>query len=366
MDLFNLPLIYLQRRDKLRSLLVRKNLDALLVAQDKNRFYLSGFELHDPQLDESAGRLVITKDGDDWLATDSRYEEAAKKLWPNDRIFIYGSDAAKDISALLKKLGVRIGLEAGATSLNFGICLQKYSRGITLEPSDGLVEELRRIKDPYEIASLEKSFAINNKLFNYMENEIRANKINGVEEVELSWQIEKFFRENGAQELAFANIVASGAGAAQPHYIPGKQPILTEAPLLLDVGCRADNYCSDQTRTFWVGKTPSAEFSKMLSLVRKAQKEAMAIMRPGVACAQIYAAAREVFKNAGVEKAFNHGLGHGVGLQTHEAPTLSPRSDSILEQGMTVTVEPGLYFPEWGGVRWEYTVLVEEHGIRIL
>ncbi len=366
MQSFDMPAIYGARREKLRQSMARKNLDALLISNDKNRFYLSGFELHDPQFDESAGRLIITRDGKDWLATDSRYKEAAKKLWPEDRTLIYGGDVARDIAALLQKLGARIGIEARATSLYFGACLQNEGRGISLEPADGLVEELRRIKEPCEIAALEHSFLLNHKLMHWVENEIAAGHMGGSAEQDFSWQIEKFFRENGAQDLAFANIVATGRNAAQPHAVPGTDVISSGAPLLIDVGCRAMDYCSDQTRTFWIGEKPAPVFARTLALVREAQENAMKIMRPGVPCAKVYAQALEVFKNAGVEKAFNHGLGHGVGLQTHEEPSLSPRSTQALEAGMTVTVEPGLYFPDWGGVRWEYTVLVEENGVRIL
>ena len=239
--------IYAARRERLRRAMRARGLDALLVSQAANRFYLSGFELHDPQCNESAGRL-----------------------------------------------------EPGRT------------------------------------------------------------------EKELSWAIERFFRENGAEELAFANIVAGGRNAALPHAIPGEDAVTENCLVLIDVGCRVDAYCSDQTRTFWAGDAPAPEFRRTLALVREAQEAALKKMRPGLSLREVYALARAVFEKAGVAEAFTHGLGHGVGLETHEAPSLSPRAEGVLEPGMVVTVEPGLYYSAWGGVRWEYTVLVEEGGVRIL
>ncbi|MDE5832098.1 MAG: M24 family metallopeptidase, partial [Desulfovibrio sp.] len=138
------------------------------------------------------------------------------------------------------------------------------------------------------------------------------------------------------------------------------------AELLVDLGCRADNYCSDQTRTWRVGRAPAPAFDKTMELVRKAQDESIAMMRPGVKCADVYKKALEIFEKEGQGKAFNHALGHGIGLLTHEAPSLSPRSETTLEEGMVVTVEPGLYYADWGGVRWENTVVVTRDGAEIL
>ena len=347
--------IYAARRDRLRRAMRARGLDALLVSQAANRFYLSGFELHDPQCNESAGRLVITADGRDWLATDARYLDAAGRLWDRDSVFIYGGDAARDLHSLLRRCGGRVGLEARGVSLAFARALSQAGADPRFEAADGLVERLRRIKEPCEIAALERSFALNHKLLQWVEGQLEP----GRTEAELSWAIERFFRENGASELAFANI-------ALPHAIPGADAVTENCPVLVDVGCRVDGYCSDQTRTFWAGDAPTPEFRRTMSLVREAQEAALKKMRPGLPLAEAYALARAVFEKAGVADAFTHGLGHGVGLETHEAPSLSPRAEGLLEPGMVVTVEPGLYYPAWGGVRWEYTVLVEEDGVRIL
>lgn len=358
--------MYARRRDRLRRLMAARGLDALLVSRAANRFYLSGFELHDPQCNESAGRLVITADGGDWLATDSRYADAAARLWDRERVFLYGGDAAGDLARLLRRCGARAGFEAQGVSHAFARNLAaRAGRFPSLEAADGLVERLRRIKEPEEIAAMERSFALNHRLLRHVEEGLARGDWRGREERELAWEIERFFRENGAEGLAFASIVAAGPNGALPHAIPGAARIPAEGPVLVDVGCRVEGYCSDQTRTFWAGDAPGPEFSRALALVRAAQAEALAVMRPGLALADVYAAARAVFAREGVEDHFTHGLGHGVGLETHEAPSLSPRAAGALEPGMTVTVEPGLYYPRWGGVRWEHTVLVTEDGVRV-
>lgn len=347
------------RRERLRRLMLGRNLDALLVSYAANRFYLSGFELHDPQFNESAGVLVITRDGRDWLATDARYKDASLRLWDQDRVFIYKSQA-DELPELLRRCGSHIGFEARAVS--HATARKLSGRGLWLEAADGLVERLRKLKDKFEIAALERSFAINHQLLEWIGGEL----VPGRSEAETSWLIERYFRENGASELAFASIVAVGPNSALPHAIPGHDKIMENGPVLIDVGCRVDDYCSDQTRTFWVGNKQTDEFARTMDLVRQSQDAALKIIRPGLEFADAYHAACQVFEQAGVREYFTHGLGHGVGLETHEAPSLSPRARGKLEAGMTVTVEPGLYYPQWGGIRWEYTVLVEDDGPRIL
>lgn len=351
---------YAERREEVRRRMRAEGLSALLVSHAANRYYLSGFELHDCQCNESSGRLILMADGKDWLCTDARYEGMAQSLWDADRIFIYSGNAAKQIADLLKsEVKGRIGLESCCVSLQF---YQEMSATLPMEAADGLVEAVRLIKDKAEIAALERSFAINHALMRWVGQQCTVGK----SEKALSWEIEKFFREQGAEELAFANIVAIGRNGALPHAIPGETCITENCPVLIDVGCRADSYCSDQTRSFWVGNAPSPAFERTLALVQQAQQAAIACMRPGVLMKDVYFAARAVFEKAGVAEHFTHGLGHGVGLETHEAPSLNPRSNAALCEGMVVTVEPGLYYPEWGGVRWEYTVLVTEDGVRVL
>ena len=335
-------------------------LDALLISHAPNRYYLSGFELHDPQCNESAGHLCITARGRDWLCTDARYLDAAKRLWDENNIFIYKGNGLAQLRTLLRQeAGGRIGVERHILSAD---AVRELGHGLCLVGAQSLVEDMRIIKDAAEIAAMQRSAKLNHRLMEWLYPRLTP----GRTEAEISWDIEVYFREHGASELAFANIVAAGPNGALPHYNPGPVPLPAEGPVLIDVGARLDNYCSDQSRTFWIGDTPTPNFMVSMQIVRIAQEAAIAAMRPGMTAAQAYALAYDVFANEGVEAAFTHGLGHGVGLETHEAPSLSPRCHTVLRPGMVVTVEPGLYYPEWGGVRREHMVLVEEEGVRIL
>lgn len=358
--------IFARRRNRLREKIIGKGLDALVVSSAPNRFYLSGFERHDSQPGESSGILVICADGEDWLLTDSRYALAAEKAWPAERIRIYKRQE-KSLAQLLGACANLAGMEFNNLSWDY-VSTMKRQLGsrVFLRAADGFVESLREIKDLSEIQALRQSFRLNHQMLDWLEQKFLKELPQSMREKDLAWEIERFFRERGAQELAFSTIVATGRKSAEPHAIPSEDKIKNDAPLLVDAGCRVNNYCSDQTRTWWPGANPPPEFSTCMDLVRAAQQAAMDIMRPGVECRSVYDAARKVFEKAGVADHFTHGLGHGVGLETHEAPRLSPTSTDILAEGMTVTVEPGLYYPEWGGIRWEYTVLVTDKGIEIL
>ncbi|MCH5276959.1 MAG: aminopeptidase P family protein [Desulfovibrionaceae bacterium] len=352
---------FAERRERLRRLMAREGLDALLVSHPANRYYLSGFELHDGQCNESSGCLLLTRGGQDWLCTDSRYEEAAAGLWERERVFLYQGSPAEDVRALIRdKVSGTTGFEAKILSWDY---VRRIEPGLTLREADGLVEELRVIKDDMEIARLERSVRLNHDMLAWLPSILTA----GRSEADIAWAMEKYYRENGASENSFPPIVAKDAHAALPHYRPDKPAVLTpNCHVLVDQGARVDQYCSDQTRTFWVGDKPSDRFLKVLESVREAQRRAIAHIRPGVSGREVHQVAVDFFASRGQEKAFTHSLGHGVGLETHEEPRLSPRSTTKLRPGMIVTVEPGLYYPGWGGARWEYMVLVTEDGCRVL
>ncbi len=352
--------IYELRRNKIREKMHMHGLDALLISHAANRFYLSGFELHDPQFNESSGYLLLTKSGKDWICTDARYLGAASRIWDEDYIFIYGGNSAGALRKFIReKVCGRIGIEQNSLSVDF---YRELGLGLALSSAQGLVESSRIIKDADEIASLKKSCVLNHRLMEWVYNELHI----GRTEADLSWGIEKFFRENGASELAFSNIVAVGPNSALPHYVPGQTVITDNCPILIDVGARLDNYCSDQSRTFWVGNENSVDFMLTQQLVRTAHEAALSAITPGKKCSEIYAEAYNVFVDEGVAEFFTHSLGHGIGLETHEAPSLSPRCHTVLQAGMVITVEPGLYYTEWGGVRREFMVLVKEEGYEIL
>lgn len=351
---------YQKRRENIREKLAEEHLSALLVSYPTNRFYLSGFELHDGQCNESSGHILIQKNGKDILFTDSRFYEAAKSLWEEENIIIY-SDQTEDIRKYLKDtVQGKIGFESKIISQHF---YGHLSQGTELEPADGIVEELRIIKDEQEIKALKESAAINHKLFNWLPSIFAEGK----SEADIALEIEMFFRKHGAAENSFPPIVAINRNAARPHHIPSTDAKITEnCHILVDAGARYHDYCSDQTRTFWFGGKMDARFKTMLEQVQEAQQEAIKILAPGLPCSEAHIKALKTFERYGTHKAFTHSIGHGVGLDTHEEPRLSLRSKRILQPNMIVTAEPGLYYADYGGVRWEYMVRITEEGYEIL
>lgn len=351
---------YAKRRENVREKLAEEKLDALLISYPTNRFYLSGFELHDGQCNESSGHILIQKNGQDILFTDSRFYETAKSLWDEKNIVIY-SNQTEDMRSFLKdRVHGKIGIESKTVSHNF---YENLAQGPNLEAADGIVEELRLIKDEAEIQALKESVALNHKLFAWLPGIFAEGK----SEADIALEIEIFFRKHGAAENSFPPIVAISQNAARPHHIPSHQTKLTEnCHILIDTGARFRDYCSDQTRTFWFGEHADARFKTMLEQVQEAQRQTIQILAPGVCCQEAHLTALKTFEKYGTEKAFTHSLGHGVGLDTHEEPRLSLRSKRLLQPNMIVTAEPGLYYGDYGGVRWEHMVRITEDGYEIL
>lgn len=356
--------LYASRRDRLRTLLRREGLSALLVSHSANRYYLSGFELHNPQENESAGMLLVTADSADTLFTDPRYRDSALRLWSEAGLRIYRGNASAVIGESISALGAGvIGIETQHISLDFFDQLSgSLSSQVEIRRMHGLVEGLRLIKSPDELAHMQAACSLNHAMMDWLPTAALA----GRTEVDVAWDIEKFFREHGASGLAFSTIVGRGPNAALPHCIPGSDRLCSDDLVLVDAGCRLQGYCSDQTRTLWLGANPSTRFRDTLQAVREAQRRAINLIRPGIPCQEIFQAAWNHFVELGVSAGFTHGLGHGIGLETHEGPSLNHISTTPLEPGMVVTIEPGLYDSSWGGVRWEHMVVVTEDGSRTL
>ena len=351
---------YQIRHERLCASLQKNNIQALLITHAANRFYLSGFELHDPQCNESAGCLLLTAQGDAWLMTDGRYRDAALRLWPEDRLFIYSGRKDEQITTFIRDRGITaLGIEAAAMPV---VQYKELGKKLDLFLTRNLVEDLRVIKDQEEIKALRTSCALNHKVFSQLPHILKP----GLSEASLAWKIEQLFREQGASELSFDTIAAVGPNAALPHALPGTTEITDNCPVLIDMGCRLDNYCSDQTRTFWVGDRPAPLFTETLLQVQEAQQEGLRHYRPGTPIKEADTAVRACFEKHGVKEFFTHSLGHGVGLETHEPPSVGPRSLAVFQPGMVVTAEPGLYYPAWGGVRWEHMVVITEDGHEVL
>lgn len=354
------PAIFAARRERLRAVMAERKLPALLVTFAANRYYLSGFELFDSQCNESVGWLVILPNGRDLLMTDARFADAAKRLWPVEDTLIYGAGKHAAMAEVLKARGVgALGFDPRAVNVFDYDALREH---FELIPASGLVEGLRRIKEPAEIELLRAACGLNHRVMRALPDVLTP----GISEYEAAWQIERLFREAGAEGLSFPSIVGVNQNAALPHAIPGETKIPREGLVLVDAGCRLHAYCSDQTRTFWVGREPTERFQETKRLVIAAQKAGMQAIRPGANIADAYHAARKVFEDAGCASQFTHSLGHGIGLETHEGPSLAPRAEGVFQPGMVVTVEPGLYDASWGGIRWEYMVVVTEDGCTAL
>lgn len=349
-----------QRIRNLKRLMRDQKIPVLLVAHPANRFYLSGFELHDGQCNESSGCLLIQTDGPDWLLTDARFTEEAGRHWPMEHVHVYGAPRVEKIAQFAKSLGITtLWVEAQ------GMCAEMYlemAKTLGLRAAPRLVEELRTIKDETELTALRLSCRLNQQVFDCLAREVRV----GQTEKDVAWMLEKSFRESGAEGLSFAPIVGFGPNAALPHANPSNRVLASDTPILIDMGGRLHNYCSDQTRSWWVGDTPSDQFRKTLELVQEAQALAIAKIGPGVPTSELHATARDFFARHGVAERFTHSLGHGIGLETHEAPGVGPIRSTTLRPGMVITVEPGLYYPKWGGVRWEHMVVVTKDGHEVL
>jgi len=337
----------------LREKIAEEGLDALIVTGRKNREYLSGFT-------GSAGFLLVTAGGG-VLATDFRYEEQAKAQSPHLEVYRY--ETPRDgLSRLVreKKMGI-VGFEAVHTSCWELAEWEEDSPDIAWRPTKGLVESLRICKDEGEIQRIRQAARLTDKGFEHILNYLRP----GVQEREVALELEFFLRREGAEGVSFAPIVASGPNSALPHARPGERVLEPGDFVVLDFGVIIDGYCSDLTRTVVIGRA-SDRHREIYELVRKAQQHALGEVGPGKDALAIDKGVREVFAAQGVAEHFGHGLGHGVGLEIHEAPTLSSRSTDELRAGMVVTIEPGLYFPGWGGVRIEDLVLVTPQGMENL
>lgn len=356
---------YQERLKALRRKLTDKSPDSIWIIQPENRRYLSGFKATDTQLNESSGSLIIKKKKA-LLITDSRYTIEAQQEATDFEIITQKVDLKDELTRQLRRLkSKRLGFEEGHITWNLHSQLsrkfKKLSSPIKLTPLKGIVEDMRIIKDPTEIRIMKKSSNLMSKVL----NEVLKNLEPGKREIEIAREIENLALEAGAEALAFDSIVASGPNAALPHATPTKRKIRKREPIIFDVGLKVDGYCCDMTRTVFLN-TPRPKFKKIYAIVREAQRAAMEFVRPGELTTKPDSIARGIIKEAGYGDYFGHSLGHGVGLATHEAPTLGPRNPVKLEEGMVVTVEPGIYLPGEGGVRLEEMVVIEKRGPRIL
>lgn len=325
----------------------------MLVSEINNIRYLTGFT-------GSSAYVVITA-GKKFFLTDSRYATQAREEVKGCRVKIYSRALECITGVIAAEKAASVGFESDFVTHETFLRLKKHLPGIRLKAMPGVAGKARVCKDPFEIEKIRNSVRVLETGFEEAARVIRA----GVTEKKAASLIELAFREAGADALAFATIVASGERAALPHGKAAEKKIRKGDLVVVDMGVLLDGYNSDATRTFCVGR-PTAEQKKIYSTVLDAQMSAIERVAPGVGASYVDAGARDVIAKAGYAKYFGHATGHGVGLDVHEAPSISPASKETLAPGMVITVEPGIYIPGWGGVRIEDMVLVTEDSFEVL
>src|SRR5512141_1863861 len=348
---------HIQRRlAEVRRLLEAKNLPALLIMQAENRRYLSGFT-------GSAGMLFITPTHA-ILSTDFRYWEQSTHQAP-DFMLHQAVGVYKDfLPGLIAEGGnpVRVGIESGTVTVAQHEQMKKVMPHVEWEGVNGLIENVRAVKDADELALTQKTIDLAEDGLRYLLSILKP----GMTEKQAAWDLEVYLRSHGADALSFETIVASGPNAALPHHHPGERVLQADEPITIDWGAEIDGYRSDLTRTIVLG-TPDAKFREIYGIVLKAQLNAINHIKAGQTGKEADAFARDVIIAAGYGDNFGHGLGHGVGLAVHEQPRASYTvEDERLPANSLLTVEPGIYLPGWGGVRLEDMILVKDGGNQLL
>ena len=342
------------RIGRLRGRFEEAAIDALLVTNLANVRYLTGFT-------GSAGMLLVTADAA-VFTTDGRYRTQSMEQLGAARVDAaveIGATATEQRSLLAQSLdpGVRVGLEAHAVSWSLQRAFADVFVGHELVATDGLVEHLRRVKEPGEVARIRLACQIADDALGALLPTLHT----GRTERDFALDLEVEMRRRGASGNSFDPIVASGPNAAMPHARPTSRVVERGELVVIDFGCIVDGYCSDMTRTISVGD-PGPDARRVWDVVHASQSAGRDAVRAGADCAVIDAACRDVIVAAGWGDAFVHGTGHGVGLEIHEAPRVAATARDTLERGAVVTVEPGVYLPGVGGARIEDTVVVTPDG----
>ncbi len=362
------------RRRRLASRLDELQAGAFLVTRLPNVRYLTGFT-------GSNGQLILTST-DGIFLTDSRYMEQARHQVPDLRRDMYSAEFASRASEACEELGAdRVAFEASGVS--YKLYSDLVATGIDLVPTTDEIENLRRIKEPDELKAVEAAQAIADQAFQAIMGKLSE----GATEKGIALDLDSTMRRLGADALAFETILAFGENAAEPHHSPSDRSLARGDVVKLDFGCVIDGYHSDMTRTVAFGKLdfgcvidgyhsdmtrtvafgePSAELRDIYEIVRTAQQLGVDSARPGMSGEELDGVVRNVIKEAGYGDKFGHGLGHGVGLEIHEAPWLRSGAKDVLDPGTVVTVEPGIYLEGVGGIRIEDMVALTAEGCRVL
>lgn len=342
----------MQRLEKLKKLIRTKELDAILIYMPVNRRYFSGFT-------GSAGYALIFQDRNYFLS-DFRYIQQSQKQCEGFEIVTMSIE--NTLSKILASFNItKLGIEDNFMDVAAYLKLKQEIAGIEMTGIGQDLIMIRAVKDEKELEYIAKAAEIADSAFTDILNHIKP----GVTEKEIADRLESFMKSKGASGLSFDSIVASGVRSSLPHGVASDKQIEDGDFLTLDFGCIYNGYCSDMTRTIVVGKASDKQ-KKIYSIVLKAQLKALELVKPGEICKDIDAAARNIIAENGYADYFGHGLGHGVGLQVHELPVLNPLGDIRLQENMVITDEPGIYIPDFGGVRIEDLIVVKQNGPVIL
>jgi Xaa-Pro aminopeptidase len=341
---------------------MRGSAAALLVTNPRDIRYLTGF------IGEDSWALVPPRGDKLYVISDFRFAEQIAREAPHVLAIMREKSLVTELAKLRDRLKLgRVALQMEYVTLSMRKKLAKELGSRTLmEVEDGLLAQ-RAVKDQPEVAAIRRALVIAQQAYREVQEEVAAalGRAERVTERNLAAKLDYRMRLLGADGSSFPTIVASGANASLPHAIPGDRKIRRGEPVLVDWGARFGGYCSDLTRVFCVGKMPR-RMREVYEIVLEAQMAAIEAIGPGKKLIEIDAVARGVIDKAGYGEQFGHSLGHGIGLDIHEQPTLSARSQGVLHVGQVVTVEPGIYLPGVGGVRIEDDVLITARGCRVL
>jgi len=345
--------VFGRRYALLKDELKKRDLDSFLVTKGASVSYLSGFRGHDAAILAARGRQ--------YFIADSRYLEEAKDTVKGFEIVLSKRSMYETVHEIVREeRPKRLGFESMDLPYEVARRLKTYAGKAAIMPVKDLVEDLRIIKDAGEVALIKNSMRLTERVFGRMLQYIRT----GASEASLVAEITLDFIRSGGK-IGFDPIVAVDSNSSKPHSTPGDRRIAKNSYLMIDMGCELSGYNSDLTRIVVRGKL-RPEISRIYEIVRDAQAMAIAAIRPGAKIAKIDSIARSYIRNNGFGEYFGHALGHGVGLEVHEKPSISPLAEGSLRAGMVFTVEPAIYIPKVGGIRIEDMILVTENGCEVL
>lgn len=341
--------IFQNRIQKVMNSATDKNIKALWITKPENKYYISGFQ--------SSNYFILLTGIKNYLLTDFRYIENAEGLKDIYEIVLI-SNQFTPFDFLRDHAQAGIGIEYKSITFDFYNDIIEKSSIKGVLSADNIIEKIREIKEQEELDYINQAAKIANQGFAHMLDFIKT----GITEKEIAFELEFFMKRNGAEGLAFDSIIASGERGSLPHAAPTDRRIQKGDFITLDYGAKISGYCSDMTRTIGVGPLIPRQ-KEVYALVLEAQKNALSQLKVGVRASDVDKIARDIITASGFGMYFGHGLGHGVGLEIHEAPTLIPSSAEVLEHNMVVTIEPGIYLPRDFGVRIEDLAVITNSDI---